>query len=200
MFFWNFKQGEQWGSGYRINPSAALKTIDLSFGGREGRGSALGIYKLEGDRLMICLAEYRAELQAEQRPTEFAIGPGLANVLFTLSDSLPRQTWSESEETGQSSAISRMERPFRTMREGPPSSPFPTINQQCFTCPRPTYVMEMDYLSKPSSELMQPKSHDKSYSVRGISFGGYTPVARTRSMLASYRMRCSAFTSSKATD
>ncbi len=83
------KQGQRFVARYRVNPTTTPGTIDLvnsvGFGAeRKERIAAVGIYEVKGDRLKVCLAQYHTSLEAEQRPKGFAIGPGSADVLFTL--------------------------------------------------------------------------------------------------------------------
>jgi uncharacterized protein (TIGR03067 family) len=59
-------------SSTKIDPTASPATIDIAFTGGEGKGgTALGIYKLEGNVLTICRSA-----PGKPRPTEFSSNPG----------------------------------------------------------------------------------------------------------------------------
>ena len=75
------------GGYYHIDPTATPKTIDLFFQHlNEGRRlAALGIYKIEGDRLEIRVARYQPMFEeSTQRPKSFSIEPGSDDTLFVL--------------------------------------------------------------------------------------------------------------------
>jgi uncharacterized protein (TIGR03067 family) len=66
-------------SSTKIDPTANPETIDITFTGGEGKGgTALGIYKLEGNLLTICRAA-----PGKPRPTEFSSNPGSGLTLMT---------------------------------------------------------------------------------------------------------------------
>jgi len=77
----NFKDatGTEWD--YRIDPTAAPKTIDLL---KNGGVTGLGVYEIDGDRLTICLAKYLPSLKTNQRPKRLAVGPDSGDVLLVL--------------------------------------------------------------------------------------------------------------------
>ena len=83
-------------SGYRIDPRASPKSIDLL---RFDQGffhdtGTLGVYEIDGDRLTICWAFSPSALKP-QRPIRLEIEPGTAQVLLTLE----RYRLSEDEKT-----------------------------------------------------------------------------------------------------
>ena len=49
--------------------------------------AALGIYEVAGDTLKLCLAQYSSSVVGQQRPKDFDIGPGSANILLMLKRS-----------------------------------------------------------------------------------------------------------------
>lgn len=62
---------------FTVNPSAEPKTIDIA-GGK--KGTSLGIYRLEGETLTLCLG--RGE--GARRPTDFSATPGSDSLLVVL--------------------------------------------------------------------------------------------------------------------
>jgi RND family efflux transporter MFP subunit len=72
--------------GYVIDPSAAPKTIDLTWrlSRQEKALEVLGIYEIDGDRLRLCLARRMPEVKTEHRPTQFAIEPRSGDILVVL--------------------------------------------------------------------------------------------------------------------
>ncbi len=76
---------------FRINPTAMPKAIDMlrSISHRDAPATmgivAVGIYKLDGDQLLLHLTRYRPSLEADsQRPKTFSIDPTSDDVLFVL--------------------------------------------------------------------------------------------------------------------
>jgi uncharacterized protein (TIGR03067 family) len=71
-------------SSTKIDPTASPATIDITFTGGEGKGgTALGIYKLEGNLLTICRAA-----PGKPRPTEFSSNPGSDLTLMSYRKSV----------------------------------------------------------------------------------------------------------------
>ncbi len=72
----------------KIEPTVQPMTIDLTWknGDRTGQ-KALGIYKIEDERLIICLAE-----PGEPRPKDFSADHGSGNMLTTYSRVKPAET------------------------------------------------------------------------------------------------------------
>jgi uncharacterized protein (TIGR03067 family) len=66
---------------YTLGSARSPKSIDLS---QDGSLAARGIYKLEGDRLTLCLASPRGE-----RPTEFTTKAGVSTVLVVFQRARP---------------------------------------------------------------------------------------------------------------
>ena len=56
---------------YRIDPTAAPKTIDLDDYSEKRQLTALGIYEITGDQLKICLTRYLRAVEAPPAPQEF---------------------------------------------------------------------------------------------------------------------------------
>ena len=66
-------------SSTKIDPTASPATIDITFTGGEGKGgTALGIYKIDGDVLTICRSA-----PGKARPTEFASESGSGLTLMS---------------------------------------------------------------------------------------------------------------------
>jgi uncharacterized protein (TIGR03067 family) len=62
----------------RIDPTKTPKTIDITFTAGEDKGkTALGIYKIEGDRLTICRTA-----PGKERPSEFSSRPSSRHTLM----------------------------------------------------------------------------------------------------------------------
>jgi RND family efflux transporter MFP subunit len=94
----SFAEAQTWQSDYGIDPTTAIKTIDIledHDGKQTGPLLGLGIYDRDGDRLEICLSRYVPSLKTDQRPKRFAVEPNSADVLFTLERIRP----SEDEKT-----------------------------------------------------------------------------------------------------
>ena len=68
---------------FEIDPLAQPKAMDLTPGDGPAKGKKLpcAIYKLDGDKLTICIDK---EGQAGKRPTEFKTGAGDGLALITL--------------------------------------------------------------------------------------------------------------------
>jgi uncharacterized protein (TIGR03067 family) len=68
---------------FDIDPQATPKVMDLTAGDGPSKGKTLpcAIYKLDGDKLMICLEK---EWKIQKRPTEFKTLPGDGCVLLTF--------------------------------------------------------------------------------------------------------------------
>jgi uncharacterized protein (TIGR03067 family) len=67
-----------------VDPSKSPKWIDMIWDEVPGRENpAIGIYKVEGDKLVVCFLEGAKE-EAKKRPTEFAIPEGSGFQLITL--------------------------------------------------------------------------------------------------------------------
>jgi uncharacterized protein (TIGR03067 family) len=64
---------EEFRGTFTLDPAMKPKAIDTTFVEEDGkeRGKALGIYKLEGNRLTICWRQ-----GGRERPTEFRTDPG----------------------------------------------------------------------------------------------------------------------------
>ena len=77
---------------YRVDPTAAPKTIDLVQPPRAVPGAvpgneqciAVGIYEMDGDRLKVCLRRYLPSLKTQPRPSRFAVKPNTGDVLLVL--------------------------------------------------------------------------------------------------------------------
>ncbi|HZY85260.1 MAG TPA: hypothetical protein VFE78_10550, partial [Gemmataceae bacterium] len=65
---------------YQLGPAARQSSIDLRLKGRLFGFPAIGIHRLEGDRLFLCI--FCGE--GEKRPTEFATKPLDDRFLFVL--------------------------------------------------------------------------------------------------------------------
>jgi uncharacterized protein (TIGR03067 family) len=65
-------------SSTKIDPTANPASIDITFTGGEGKGTALGIYKVEDGVLTICRSA-----PGKPRPTEFASEPGSGLTLMS---------------------------------------------------------------------------------------------------------------------
>jgi len=76
-----FKIGDQTIAGtHTIDPTTKPKTIDAAHTEGPFNGQTLlGIYKLEGDKLTVCLA-----LPDKERPTEFTTKLGTGTLLYTF--------------------------------------------------------------------------------------------------------------------
>jgi len=73
---------ESWSVTFRIDPTKAPRTIDLSVSVQGSRPkTARGIYRLDGDTLTICILPPTKE---PERPTEFVTKPGSRNLLWTF--------------------------------------------------------------------------------------------------------------------
>jgi uncharacterized protein (TIGR03067 family) len=74
------------GTTIELDPAAEPKTIDVIPDGGRNRGErVLGIYKLDGDRLTICMAA-----PGRPRPKEFQAGKGSGCTLRTFQRDRPR--------------------------------------------------------------------------------------------------------------
>ena len=70
-------------SSFRINPTKTPKTIDITGMDEKGKGKSLrGIYRLEGQRLTVCLPERKQAEEGRKRPEDFDGGQGMS--LFVL--------------------------------------------------------------------------------------------------------------------
>ena len=79
---------------YSVDPTAEPKAIDFreqSSPQRRGDLVASGIYKIDGNRLTLCLAKYLPALESQQRPRDFTIVPNSSNVLLTLERHRPSE-------------------------------------------------------------------------------------------------------------
>ena len=71
---------EGWNVSFKVDPTKAPGTIDLSVGVEEFKPkTSLGIYKFEGDTLKICIIEPSKE---PERPTAFQTKPGSKHLLW----------------------------------------------------------------------------------------------------------------------
>ena len=66
---------------YRVDPGKTPKEIDLT----DNSGTRLGIYKLEGDQLTLCLTEPNRP----SRPTEFTAPAGSPQMVLVLRREIP---------------------------------------------------------------------------------------------------------------
>ena len=66
---------------YRVDPGKTPKEIDLT----DSSGTRLGIYKLEGDQLTLCLTEPNRP----SRPTEFTAPAGSPQMVLVLRREIP---------------------------------------------------------------------------------------------------------------
>jgi uncharacterized protein (TIGR03067 family) len=62
---------------FEVDPSRSPKTIDMTSVAGPGK-TAEGIYKIEGERLMICLPGGKRESPGRPRPVEFSGGEGMS--------------------------------------------------------------------------------------------------------------------------
>lgn len=72
---------------YRIDPTKSLKTIDLAAQGSSdtpGRLCAVGVYEIQGDRLLMRLARFLPSVTVDQRPKSVREESGTGEVLFEL--------------------------------------------------------------------------------------------------------------------
>jgi uncharacterized protein (TIGR03067 family) len=71
---------------YTICPTTIPKTIDLSHLSDQKQEPPLvyGIYKIDGDRLTICLTKILPWVKTDQRPTQYKVEPGSSDIVLTL--------------------------------------------------------------------------------------------------------------------
>jgi uncharacterized protein (TIGR03067 family) len=83
---YTLKGEESYQGTFTLDPTRKPKTIDTTFVEVEGgkKGTALGIYELEGDRLKICWRH-----GGKERPTEFATKPNSGLRLMVLKRDKP---------------------------------------------------------------------------------------------------------------
>jgi uncharacterized protein (TIGR03067 family) len=112
------------GNSFRIDPSAAPKTIDLM--GDSNRLVAVGIYEIDGDRLKLCLSRYLAALKSEQRPESFTVAPASEDISFVLERFHPPQdektiqgTWKITEQVEDGKPLSEEQRRRKSCWTGP---------------------------------------------------------------------------------
>jgi len=90
LYFRDVEQGSDCSLHYQVDPATVPGTIDLcaETSANEAQGklavAALGVYRLDGDRLTICLAKYMPSLKTEQRPTATTLRPDSGDISITL--------------------------------------------------------------------------------------------------------------------
>jgi uncharacterized protein (TIGR03067 family) len=75
------KKGKEEVANYKINTSKTPYQIDLTSKGKDKEEKMMGIFKVEGDKLIICMVESD---KAEDRPKEFKTTKGGKTLILTL--------------------------------------------------------------------------------------------------------------------